>query len=152
MVNSFLESADYKDFRDGIIEIMTEVEEIVSHFATGNVIVYVTLEGTLAQEPPEPTEYIAVKAMLSFAEYNELQGYVFALDRKSADINLQVPAFLNREMQIAFVSWRLYDDDQLVPFDVAMIGKLNANDELPNLALEEFARLNPILARRARAR
>jgi hypothetical protein len=122
----------------------------MSHFVTGNAVVYVTLEGTLAQEPQEPTEYIAVKSMLSFAEYNELQGYVFALDRKSADINLQVPAFLNREMQIALVGWRLYEDDQPVPFEPDMICKLNANDELPNLALEEFTRLNPILTKRVR--
>lgn len=126
-----------------------EVKGRPVHFA-GNVVVYVTLEGTLAQEPPEPTEYIAVKALLSFAEYNELQGYVFALDRKTADINLQVPAYLNRQMQIAFVNWRLYDDGKLVPYDAAMISQLNANDELPNLATEEFARLNPILTRKAK--
>jgi hypothetical protein len=119
----------------------------VSDIIEGANIVYVTVDGVSETEPPKPEKYIAVKALLSVAEYNRIQGAVVAVEKANEmTVSFRLADLLNEQMRIGFVGWRLFmADGSEYPYSVENIGKLNSNGELVQKAIEEFVSRNPIL-------
>lgn len=107
---------------------------------------FVSKEPVRIELPERPGEYIAIKAKLSAGDRSRLLDMsVKVKAEKDADVTVDAGQYtLLGLMQVAFLGWRLLDDDGAeVPFDRKLIEDLDRDDPLVDAALAEIARRNP---------